>query len=78
MAGWYNTARVMRRTGGCLPAEYEQAGGTARSARSRPRAGQQAPPRHQEQEHKEAAMAAAHCPGGLRPPPGRRPGPRPS
>ena len=74
-ASWYNTARVMRRTRGRPPGEYEQAwrDGTlgqvpARGPGSRPRG-------HQ----KEAAMAAAHYPGGLRPhPPGLRPGPRPS
>ncbi len=50
-------------------------GGTARSARSPP-AGRAAGPAGQQ---KEAAMAAAHYPGGLRPhPPGLRPGPRPS
>jgi hypothetical protein len=46
-----------------------------RSARSLP-AGRAASPAGQQ---KEAAMAAAHYPGGLRPhPPGLRPGPRPS
>ena len=75
-ASWYNTARVMRRTGGRPPGEYEQAwrDGTlgqvpARGPGSRPRRPRQ----------KEAAMAAAHYLGGLRPhPPGLRPGPRPS
>ena len=44
-ASWYNTARVMRRTGGRPPAEYEQAwrDGDARPG-PRPRPGQQAPP----------------------------------
>src|SRR5439155_1131811 len=51
-------------------------GATARSARSPP-AGRAAGPAGQNK--KEAAMAAAHYPGGLRPhPPGLRPGPRPS
>ena len=60
-----------------LPACRARAGLAGRDARPgpRPRPGQQAPPAHQ----KEAAMAAAHYPGGLRPhPPGLRPGPRPS
>ena len=43
-ASWYNTARVMRRTGGRPPAEYGRPGGTARSARSPPAGRQQAPP----------------------------------
>ena len=59
------------------PAGRIRAGLARRHARPgpRPRAGQQAPPART----KEAAMAAAHYPGGLRPhPPGLRPGPRPS
>ena len=50
----------------------------APSARSPPADRAAGPAGHQE-EQKEAAMAAAHYPGGLRPhPPGLRPGPWPS
>ena len=74
-ASWYNTARVMRRTGGRPPANTSRPGGTGRSAGSPPAGRAAGPAGHQ----KEAAMAAAHYPGGLRPhPPGLRPGPRPS
>jgi len=76
-ASWYNTGRVMRRTGGRRPST-SRPGGTGRSARSPP-AGRAAGPAGQDKKEKEAAMAAAHYPGGLRPhPPGLRPGPRPS
>jgi putative transposase len=74
-ASWYNTRRVMRRTGGRPPAEYEQAwrDGTLGQVPAR---GPAAGPGGQQ---KEAAMAAADYPGGLRPhPPGRCPGPQPS
>ena len=74
-ASWYNTARVMRRTGGRPRNDTSRPGGTGRSAGSPPAGRAAGPTRHQ----KEAAMAAAHYPGGLRPhPPGLRPGPRPS
>ena len=74
-ASWYNTRRVMRRTGGRPRLNTSRPGGTGRSARSPP-AGRAAGPAGRT---KEAAMAAAHDPGGLRPhPPGRCPGPRPS
>ena len=77
-ASWYNTRRVMRRTGGRPPLNTSRPGATARSARSPP-AGRAAGPAGHQEEQKEAAMAAAHYTGGLRPhPPGRRPGPRPS
>ena len=77
-ASWYNTRRVMRRTGGRPRPSTSRPGGTARSARSPP-AGRAAGPAGQDKKEKEAAMAAAHYPGGLRPhPPGLRPGPRPS
>jgi hypothetical protein len=56
-------------------ANTSRPGATAHSARSPPAARAAGPAGHQ----KEAAMAAAHYPGGLRPhPPGLRPGPRPS
>ena len=74
-ASWYNTARVMRRTGGRPRASTSRPGATAHSARSPPAGRAAGPAGHQ----KEAAMAAAHYLGGLRPhPPGLRPGPRPS
>ena len=75
MASWYNTARVMRRTGGRPPAGYEQAWRDGTLGQVPPAGRAAGPAGHQ----KEAAMAAAHYPGGLRPhPPGLRPGPRPS
>ena len=64
-AGWYNTARVMRRTGGHRRPSTSRPGGTARSARSPPAGRAAGPAGHQEQEQKEAAMAATHYPGGL-------------
>ena len=77
-ASWYNTRRVMRRTGAGRRPSTSRPGVTGRSARSRP-AGRAAGPAGQDKKEKEAAMAAAHYPGGLRPhPPGLRPGPRPS
>ena len=72
---WYNTRRVMRRTGAGRRPSTSRPGVTARSARSRPAARAAGPAGRTT----EAAMAAAHYPGGLRPhPPGLRPGPRPS
>ncbi len=69
-ASWYNTARVMRRTAGRPRPGTSRPGATARSARSPP-AGRAAGPAGRT---KEAAMAAAHYPGGLRPhPPGAPP-----
>ena len=54
-------------------------GATGRSARSPPAGRAAGPAGRQKEEQKEAAMAAARYPGGLRPhPPGRCPGPRPS
>ena len=61
--------------GAARRANTSRPGATGRSARSPPAARAAGPAGHQ----KEAAMAAAHYPGGLRPhPPGLRPGPRPS
>ncbi len=61
--------------GAARRANTSRPGATAHSARSPPAARAAGPAGHQ----KEAAMAAAHYPGGLRPhPPGLRPGPRPS
>ena len=78
-ASWYNTRRVMRRTGGRPPADTSRPGATGRSARSPPAGRAAGPAGRQKEEQKEAAMAAARYPGGLRPhPPGRCPGPRPS
>ena len=59
-ASWYNNARVMRRTGGRPPASTSRPGGTVRLARSPPAGRAAGPAGHQ----KEAAMAAAHDPGG--------------
>ena len=74
-ASWYNTARVMRRTGGRPPAEYEQAwrDGTlgrvpARGPGSRPRR----PPEGGGHGRRSLPRRAAPHPPGL------RPGPRPS
>ena len=64
----YNTARVMRRTGGARGRKSRLAG---RHARPGPRRGPGSRPRrHEKEEQKEAAMAAAHYPGGLRRPRG--------
>jgi hypothetical protein len=61
--------------GAARRANTSRPGATAHSARSPPAARAAGTAGHQ----KEAAMAAAHYPGGLRPhPPGLRPGPRPS
>jgi hypothetical protein len=75
-ASWYNTARVMRRTGGRPPAEYEQAwrDGTlgqvpARGPGSRPRRPEQEGGGHG---RRSLPRRAPSAPAGL------RPGPRPS
>ena len=77
-ASWYNTRRVMRRTGGRPPAEYEQAwrDGTLGQVPAR---GPGSRPRRPEQEGEGGGHGRRSLPGGLRPhPPGLRPGPRPS